>query len=410
MSRVSEQQQKMGTHDHLINHLKVGELRNRSQILIVASAGELELLSLSSSRDLLPGLALAAHGSDEEIPEAMFADVSLAIVEVDPYNHASTDRIARVRQRHPSLPLIAAINGTNVSLVRTLVRQGISDVVSLPFDLTELLQVTLDVVAKGTAPPTQGPVLAPLIAFARSIGGCGATSLATHLAADLVANDTNRRGTIVVDLDLQFGSVADYLGVRPRGSISDLLGVHDRLDEELLRSVVAESSSGVSVISAPETIMPLESVETDDLLRLVRLLRQQYGYVILDLPANWTNWTLSAALAADAVVLVVEQTIASLRQAKRRLELFRSVGIDDSVIQIVVNRVEKRLFKTIDLADVANALGHSILGSVTLDAPVVSSAQNQGMLVSEVQRKSKFVADVAQIGTLLRQSRLVRSG
>jgi pilus assembly protein CpaE len=383
-------------------------LRNSSQILVVASSAYLEAFTNASTDQLLPGLKIAPHASGDEVADALLRHVSLLIIEVEPNDRASIRRIDSIRQRHPDLALVAAINGSSVSLVRTLVRDGINDVVELPFDIPDLLQISLDVLARHKTSSAQPVKLAPMVAVARSIGGCGATSFATHLAGDLAAHDASGNGVIIVDLDLQFGSVADYLGIRARGNIADLLGAHERLDEELVRSVTSQTPGGISVIAAPEVIMPLESVDTDDLLRLLKLLRQQYSYVILDLPANWTNWTLSASLTADVIVLVVELNLGSLRQAKRRLELFRSVGIEDGAIEIVVNRVEKRLFRTIDPGDVSQTLGHSVLGTIALDAPTVSAAQNQGVLVGDVQRKSKFVTDMARIGKLLRDLHLAR--
>lgn len=398
----------MGTHELLTEHLKEAALRNSSRILVVASTPHIEALSQASSVELIPGLRSAALDHGAPVPQDLLRDASILVIEVDPKDRASMHRIGEIRENYPDLPLVAAINDASVSLVRTLVREGISDVVALPFDLNELLQITLDAVAKHDAIITESVELAPLVAIARSLGGCGATSIATHLAADLAAHDNTGRGAIIVDLDLQFGSVADYLGVRPRGSLADLLGAEDRLDAELLRSVATEAGGGVSVIAAPDTIMPLESVDTDVMLRMIRLLRQQYGYVVLDLPANWTNWALSAALAADSIVLVVELTVASLRQAKRRLELFRSVGIEHHAVEIVVNRVEKRLFRAIDLNDVCATLGRSVLGSIALEAPLVSTAQNQGVLVGQIHRKSRFAKDLANIGELLRGGRLAR--
>ena len=117
----------------------------------------------------------------------------------------------------------------------------------------------------------------------------------------------------------------------------------------------------------------------------------------------------SAALAANSVVLVVELTVASLRQAQRRLELLRSVGIEDDAIQVVVNRVESRLFRTIGVDDVAKTLHHPVAGTVALDAPAVSAAQNQGMLVGRFARKSRFAADIARLGEALRAGRLARA-
>lgn len=397
----------MGTHDHPSAYGEEAALRNGPEILVVASPAWLD--ALAAAGPAIPRLETLPLDRAAPVPAARLARAAMLVIEVDPEDRASMQRIGHIRESRPNMPLVAAINGASVSLVRTLVRQGISDVVSLPFDPGELLQTTLDAAATRESKPAAAPrALAPLIAVARALGGSGATSIATQLAADLAAHDTSGRGVVIADLDLQFGSVADYLGVRPRGSLTDLLDAPDRLDEELLRSIAAEADGGVSVIAAPDAIMPLEAVDVDGMLAAIKLLRQQYGYVVLDLPANWTNWTLSAALAADSLVLVVELTIASLRQAKRRLELFRSVGIENRNIQIVVNRVEKRLFRTIDLDDVERTLGHPALGSVALESPALDAAQTQGRLVSELHRKSRFAADVARIGGLLRAGPLAR--
>lgn len=398
----------MGNYDLLTEHLKEAALRTSSRILVIASAAHVETLTQAAAADAIPGLRSAALDPAAAVPEGLLGDVSLLVIEVDPADRASMRRVGDIRERYPNLPVIAAIADASLSLVRTLVREGISDVVALPFELGELLQISLDTVAKADAGAAGSVALAPMVAVARSLGGCGATSILTHLAADLAEHDPTGRGVVIVDLDLQFGSVAGYLGVAPRGNVADLLGAEDRLDEDLLRSVATEAGGGVSVIAAPDSIMPLESVDTDVLLRMIRLLRQQYAYVLLDLPANWTNWALSSALAADSIVLVAELTISSLRQAKRRLELFRSVGIDDCAVEIVVNRVEKRLFRAIDLADVAATLGRPVLGSIALEAPLVSAAQNQGSLVGQMHRKSKFAKDIAAIGAFLRSGRLAK--
>lgn len=383
-------------------------MRNNSRFLVVASDFHARVLT-QAPHEALPGLQVAELGAGDPIADNLLADAALVVLEVDPQDSSSMQRIGRIRDRRPDLPVVAAIERASVSLVRTLLHQGVTDVVSLPFDQEELLQVILNAVANKMASSTETVTLAPTVAVVRSLGGCGATSIATHLAGDLAAHDRSGRGAVIADLDLQFGSVASYLGVRPRATLADLLGSEARLDADLLRSVAADAGGGLSVIAAPESIMPLESVDTDDLLRVIRLLRQNFGYVVLDLPANWTNWTLSAALAANSIVLVVELSIASLRQAQRRLELFRSVGIDERAIEIVVNRVENRLFRTIGVDDVEKTLGYRVTGTVALETPALSTAQNQGALLGKIARKSKFAQDVAGMGESLRAGRLAKA-
>ena len=394
-------------HEHrpFLNSTEL-RLQMNANVLVVVSLHHAIDLPASATASALPALQVLHLDSSATVPAEALAGIALLVLEVDPIDRTSVQRLAAIKDLFPSLPVVAAIGDASVALVRSLVRQGVADIVALPFDGDELLQTLLDVLARSEQARGSAEMLAPMVAVVRSIGGSGATTIATHLAADLAQHAAGGKGVAIVDLDLQFGSVADYLGSKGRGTIADLLEAGDRLDEELVQSIVSFAEDGVAVIAAPDAIMPLEMVDTDQLLQVLRLLRKRFGYVVLDLPANWTNWTLSAALTANVLLLVVELSVASLRQAKRRLELFESVGIDRSNIEIVANRVERRLFRTINVDDISATLGHSVLTSIALEEPLVSSAQDQGQLVSALRRKSHFGADIAKLSELLRSGQL----
>jgi len=391
----------MGNLDYPRFGKKELDLRSCADVLVVASSGYASSLSQALTSEAFPGLIVIEAMPGEAVSDAPVQAASLAVVEVDPKDPRSIERLVRLHRTNPSTPIVAAIPDASVALVRTLVREGVADVIALPFAADELLDAALDVLAKRSLDRTASQKLAPMVAVVRSIGGCGATSIATHLAAELSRQGTSAGKSAVIDLDLQFGSVADVLAAEGKGSISDLLEADERLDDELISSVARQTEDGVAVIAAPDEIMPLESVETDKLLNIIEHVRRHYSHVVLDLPANWTNWTLSAAMAANVIVLVVELSVQSLRQAKRRLDLFQSVGIPREKIAIVVNRFEKRLFRTIGLDDVAKTLGYPVLASIGLDEPAVSSAQDQGRLVTALHRKSRFGADVSNLATAL---------
>ncbi|WIW90618.1 AAA family ATPase (plasmid) [Sphingobium sp. V4] len=400
----------MGAPDFPADQMKHAAPGEGPRVLIVASPREIAPLTAVIEDGGLSGVMALPLDSDEPLGGAQLGRARLLVLEVDPGSSASMQRLTRVAEERPGLIVIAAVRDATVSLIRTIVREGVADVVSLPFDPQEVLQATLDAMARrdgDTRPPT---TLAPLLSVVRSVGGCGATTVATHLAGALAASDTSGKGALVADLDVQFGTVTDYLGLAPNGRLNDLLEAHGRLDEELLKSVVIGAGEQLSVVAAPDTIMPLEQIDTDQLLKVIQLFRQQYGMVVLDLPADWTSWTLSAAAESDAILMVVELSLPSLRQAKRRLDLFRSVGIEDSAVHIVANRVERRLFSTIDLSDVARTLSHPVLASLALEEPLVSAAQNQGQLVNAVRPKSRFATDITKLAALLRSGPLNRGG
>lgn len=382
-------------------HNKDLDLRACADLVVIASSRHSAHLSRQLAGQAFPGLTLIELAPDQPIPADQVRGSAVAVIEVDPANPGSIGRLARFREGHGAIPVIAAIPDAPLALVRSLVRGGIDDVIGLPFSPDELLEVALNVLTTRSVERAPEAPLAPMVAVVRSIGGCGATAIATHLAPALQAAAGSERGALVVDLDLQFGSVAEVLSAAGRGTITDLLEAGHRIDDELVRSVVRTSEDGANVIAAPAEIVPLETVDTDQLLRVIEHLRRSYGHVVLDLPANWTNWTLSAALAADVVLLVVELSVHSLRQAKRRLELFRTVGIPAERVAVVVNRHEKRLFRTISLTDVAATLFHPALGSIALDEPAVSAAQDQGRLVQAINRRSAFAGDIARLADTL---------
>ncbi len=383
----------MGT-ENFMNFTNEGTAMKACEGMLIVATPE----SLADiSRAAVPGLVLYPCDNRDPIPVELAASAKVLVVEIDPDQPRSLARLADLGRSHPALPKIAAIANSSIPLVRMLVREGVSDVVSLPFRLDELTEVALSALQAAQAAARANVTQAPLIAVVQSVGGVGTTSVATHLAADL-HQQLGGHGTIAIaDFDLQSGTVAEYIGSRGSGSISDLLAAGARLDLDLVQSMARPSDAGLAVFAAPATIEPIESVDTDQVIKIIAAMRQLYAGVVMDMPSDITNWSLSAIARADLIVMVVELSVSSLRQAKRRLELFDSVGIERSRIAIVVNRVEKRMFKSIDLGDVADTLQRDVLGSLPIEEKDLKSAQTQGVLVGEVSRKSRFSTDLAAI-------------
>ena len=387
----------MGRQDYPFELGKDNELRLPPQLLIVASepyVDELMAAITPAERMTISCLALPPTAS---VPEDLLARASCIVLEVDPAVPESLERLATVRRKAPALPQVVALAGANVALVRSLVKQGVADVVSLPFEMEELLQASVAAVEARIAATPKSTKLAPVVAVVKSVGGSGATTIAVHLTDELGRNSPNGRGACLVDLDVQQGSAAPMLGIAPRRSLHDLLSAGERLDREFLGSVSVAHFGHLHLIAAPEDIAPLESIETDRLLTVLDIARGEFDRVVLDLPANWTSWNLSAVVAADLVVIVVALDIASLRQAKRQIDLFRSAGVDPSKLAVVVNKVEKRLFRLISLDDVVKTLRLPVLGSVHLDAQLLAAAHDQGLLARQVRKKSQFMNDVVAL-------------
>lgn len=372
-----------------------------ADVYVVANPSEIDRLRAGSSMRRLAEFQSVALAASEPIPADVIAKAFLLVIEVDPSDRVSMRRIAQVRNARPGLPLVVALHDANVSAVRTLVRQGVNDVATIPFDLEELSSQLLDLAAQVRNDATAQLPLSPLVSVVRSTGGSGATTVVTHLAAALATHSGRPNGACLIDLDIQFGNVGASLGKSAKTTVIDLLDAGDRLDAEFFASAAVDSGRGFDIVVAPKPITPLETVDVDQLIHLLSIARRAYGSVLVDLPANWTNWTLSTALASTDLVLVTDLTIPGLRQAKRRLELFDAVGVPRELVRIVVNRVEKRLFKTIGVDEVRQTLGHPVYATLAAEPGTLQGAQDQGLLSWEANRKSKFASDVSALADQL---------
>lgn len=373
-------------------------------VVVAASHDEIARLRPQIGAPFADGLKLVELASAEPLPEAAVDQASLLVVELDPASPASMRRIADLRNKAPGLPVIVALGDADVHTVRALLREGVNDVATLPFVYPDLAAQILELAATVDADRQLSSPLAPMVVVARSTGGGGATTVTTHLAAALGGDQAFARPGCLFDLDIQFGNVAGALGRSGKSTILDLLEAGRRLDADLLHSVAVVSDRHFDFVAAPEAITPLETVDPEKLLAVIELARREYAWVLLDLPADWTNWTLSAALASTDIILITDLSISSLRQARRRLDLFDSVGISRERVRIVVNRVEKRLFRTIGVEEVQQALSHPVFATLCAEPAVLQSAQDQGMLAGEVNRRSKFASDMAALAEALAQN------
>jgi pilus assembly protein CpaE len=178
----------------------------------------------------------------------------------------------------------------------------------------------------------------------------------------------------------------------------------------MVREASIDSRRGPKVIAAPSEIFPLEDISNGKLQQLLGICRHEFDIVLLDLPSNWTNWVLSTVVGCDHVVLVTETSLHSIRRARRCLDLLETVGVSKAQTSLLVNRNERRFMREINVSDVSDTLHRPIIGVLPLENRVLSNAQDQGMLIQELTRKSHFEAAIDELadGLLHKLTELAR--
>ena len=342
-------------------------------------------------------LDLILAGASEDIDPSVLSGSAAAVIQVAENDEASLARFKKLAAG--PVPLIAAAYDPSLALVRSLVRLGAHDVVPLPLDLEEL-ETALDPIRRMAAAqgPRQKAGHQKVVTIIKSEGGVGATSLLGQLATRFAEREAAQgREACLIDLDVQFGDAALQLGLQPALTFSDLLEAGKRLDGEMLRSVASLHASGLRIISAPREIMPLEMMTSDQMTAILDLATAEFGTVFVDLPANWTNWSLSLLARADMVLMLTELRVSSLHRARRQLDLLASQDLHNLDLRIVVNRVEKGFFKNVSPADAERVLKRSVAFTIANDHETMGHAIERGVPLAEVKRKCQLIKDIDQI-------------
>ena len=234
-----------------------------------------------------------------------------------------------------------------------------------------------------------------VIAFVSSKGGSGATFLATNLAHQL---GSGGKKVLLIDLNLQFGEA--ILTIHDQAQSSDIAAIArniGRLDASLLHASTVKVSNHFSILAAPEDPAQALQVSSEHLNAILDIAVEEYDFTVLDLNRTLDDLTIRALDRADQIYLVLQAMLPYIRNAKRVLTVFRSLGYVSEKVEVVVNRFGRGA--EVGLDDLRASLGPNRIRTVPNGFRDVADAINQGQPLAAIAPSgvvSKAISDWAQ--------------
>jgi pilus assembly protein CpaE len=290
---------------------------------------------------------------------------------------------------HPEVSVIV-IAEPSPELWEHALRAGVSDVLtpdSSDVEIRRTVQRATEVAERRRQNVIQEVIepvdTAKVITVVAPKGGSGKTALATNLAVALAA--TNTGSVVLVDLDLQFGDIANSLSLVPDHTMADLLTASGGLNPTMLKVFLTPRDDNLFVLCAPVSPEDGEKISDTDVERMIRLLAAEFDYVVVDTAAGLTEATLAAIELSTDLMLICDLSVSAVRGMRKVVDALDRLDMTRGTRHFVLNRADSKV--GVDAAEAAAVMGMPV--SVELpSARAVPLSMNQGRPVVETAPRS----------------------
>jgi pilus assembly protein CpaE len=311
------------------------------------------------------------HLSEQRSPKLLVVDLSDSELPLSDINS-----LADVCE--PGVTVLALGARNDCGLFRDLLQHGVADYLVKPIT-PPLLQKAILAASDQSGVVKNSQKLGRLVAISGTRGGVGCTTLATSIAW-LIAHDRRRR-VVLVDLDLQFGTVALSLDLEPSHGLREALENPSRIDGLFMDRVLVQHSERLFVLSAEESPDETLLLDYGAVELLMTELRNKFHYVIVDLPRSPNPSTQQIVQTATDLLLVTDLSLAGMRDTMRITGTLPTINASCNAM-LIVNRAGEHKQGEMPRAEFEKGVGRKLDLVLPFDARTVAAATNFGQPVA----------------------------
>lgn len=316
--------------------------------------------------------------------------------------------IKQAKAREVSVILIA--EDVSPALLHQLLRMGADEFVPYPLPEGELQAAIVRInqakevavqqaEAGGTALKSGGDKQGAVLACHGLAGGTGATTLAVNLAWELANIDAEAPSVCLLDFDMQFGSASTYLDLDRREAVFEMLSDTENMDEEVFGQSLSTFEEKLQVLTAPTDMIPLDLISSEDINRVIKMARQHFEYVIIDMPSTLVQWTEAVLSEAHVYFTTLELDMRSAQNALRFKRALQSEELPFEKLRYVLNRAPK--FTDLTGKSRAKRMAESLEISLDLHLPdggsAVSQACDHGIPLANTAGKNPLRREIQKL-------------
>lgn len=204
-------------------------------------------------------------------------------------------------------------------------------------------------------------------------GGVGKTTTTANIGTALALMD---KKVCLIDTDIGLRNLDVIMGLENRiiYDIVDVIEERCKLRQALIRD---KRFDDLSLLPAAQT-SDKSAVTGEGMRKIIKELKQDYDYIIIDCPAGIEQGFQNAVSGADKAIVVTTPEKSSVRDGDRIIGLLEQEEIAPP--SLIVNRIRNHMMKNGDMLevdDILQILSIDLIG-IVIDDDEVIKASNHG--------------------------------
>lgn len=181
----------------------------------------------------------------------------------------------------------------------------------------------------------------------------GKTMLTINLAAEFMKKHYK---VCIVDLDLQFGDVCNYLKLLPAFTLYDYQAQLEKSNNEhFIAQYMTKYNDALDILAAPLKIEESYNITAETITKVLEQVTLAYDYVVIDTTPGFSDINLAATDISNTIMFVgIVDFIPTIKNMKIGYDTMRSIGYAQDKIKLVLNRNKAKT--NIELRDVESLL------------------------------------------------------
>lgn len=299
---------------------------------------------------------------------------------------STLEQVVRNFRRCAVSPAVIALHSaTDPDSILRAVRAGVAEYLYPPYAAG--LRSALERLAGERAPQRDQAGGGKTLAFFSAKGGCGASTLACHVALELIRQAG--RDLLLADFDLDSGIIGFLLKTKSSYTVLDALANVHRLDLSFWKALISNGTPGLEVLSAPASFSVWQPGEPERFRQILRFARLHYAWIVTDLGRGLSVKVMSSLEEIDQSYLVTTIDVPALYRAKHVIRTLRDSGYSPDRLRVILNRVPRR-------TDVTTAEMEQMLG-----VPVAAALPEDSAALYECYADGKLLPPNTPIGKLI---------